>query len=72
MPPATQRTFLLMGPRLTDTHKPGNIVDLDSWAIVAAEVRPGDCGDSEDLSTHIIEAAELVEDLHGQPPQEGR
>ena len=53
-------------------HKPEHIVDLDSGAIVAAEVRPGDAGDSEDLSTRVVEAAELVEDLHAQPSQEGR
>jgi transposase len=52
-------------------HKPEHMVDLDSGAIVAAEVRPGDAGDSEDLSTRVIEAAELVEDLHGQAPEQG-
>ena len=52
-------------------HKPEHMVDLDSGAIVAAEVRPGDAGDSEDLSTRVIEVAELVEDLHGQDPEQG-
>jgi transposase len=52
-------------------HKPEHMVDLDSGAIVAAEVRPGDAADGEDLSTRVIEAAEVVEDLHGQAPEQG-
>ena len=51
-------------------HKPEHIVDLDSGAIVAAEVRPGNAGNSEDISTRVIEAAELMEDLHGQAPEQ--
>ncbi len=46
-------------------HKLEHIVDLDSGAIVAAEVRPGDAGDTTDLSTRVREAVEAVEDLYG-------
>jgi transposase len=45
-------------------HKPEHIVDLDSGAIVAAEVRPGDAGDTADLSTRVREAVETVEDQY--------
>jgi transposase len=53
------------------TYKPEHIVDLESGAIIAAEVRFGDAGDAVDLSTRVIEAVELVEEIYGQDPQEG-
>ena len=49
-------------------HKPEHIVDLESGAIVTAEVRPGDAGDTTGLSGRVIEAVERVEDLHGDEP----
>ena len=52
-------------------HKPEHIVDLESGAVIAAEVRPGDAGDTEDLSTRVLEAVALVEELHGEDPVEG-
>jgi len=52
-------------------HKPEHIVDLESGAVIAAEVRFGDAGDTEDLSTRILEAVELVEEIHGQDHLEG-
>ena len=52
-------------------HKPEHIVDLESGAVIAAEVRFGDAGDTEDLSTRILEAVELVEEIHGQDHVEG-
>ena len=52
-------------------HKPEHIVDLESGAIIAAEVRPGDAGDTEALAIRVIDAVETVEELYGQAPQEG-
>jgi len=52
-------------------YKPEHIVDLESGAIIAAEVRFGDAGDAVDLSTRVIEAVELVEEIYGQDSQEG-
>jgi transposase len=51
-------------------HKPEHFVDLESGAIVSAEVRPGDAGDTAGLSTRVIEAVETLEDLHGAGPSE--
>jgi transposase len=51
-------------------HKPEHIVDLESGAIVSAEVRPGDAGDTAGLSSRIIEAVETVEDLYGAEPSD--
>lgn len=47
-------------------HKPEHIVDLESGAIVSAEVRPGDAGDTAGLSTRVLEAVETVEEVHGE------
>jgi len=47
-------------------YKPEHIVDLESGAVLAAEVRLGDAGDPEDLSTRVLEAVELVEEIYGQ------
>ena len=47
-------------------YKPEHIVDLQSGAIIAAEVRPGDAGDTADLSTRITAAAERVGQIHGE------
>jgi transposase len=52
-------------------YKPEHIVDLESGAIIAAEIRPGDAGDAVDLSTRVIEAVELVEEIYGQDSQDG-
>jgi transposase len=52
-------------------YKPEHIVDLQSGAIIAAEVRPGDAGDATDLSTRVIAAAERVEAIHGEAHREG-
>lgn len=49
-------------------HKPEHGVDLDSGAIVAAEVRPGDAGDTRDPAKLIIEAVDTVEEVYGEPP----
>ncbi|RYD25353.1 MAG: hypothetical protein EOP86_27430 [Verrucomicrobiaceae bacterium] len=47
-------------------HKPEHTVDPETGAIIAAGVRPGDAGDTADLSARIIEAVELVEGDHAQ------
>lgn len=52
-------------------YKPEHIVDLESGAIIAAEVRPGDAGDTEDLSGRVMDAVELVEEIYGQDHVEG-
>ena len=52
-------------------HKPEHIVDLESGAIIAAEVRPGDAGDTAELSGRVHGAVERVEDLHGAEHLEG-
>jgi len=52
-------------------HKPQHIVDLESGAIVDAEVRPGDAGDTEELVEKILSAVETVERLQGAAACEG-
>lgn len=52
-------------------YKPEHIVDLESGAIIAAEVRLGDAGDTEALSGRVLDAVELVEEIHGLAPLEG-
>jgi len=42
-------------------YKPENIVDLDTGAILGAEVRRADQGDTEGLAERVISAAALVE-----------
>jgi len=47
-------------------YKPENTVDLDTGAILKAEVRPGDEADQKDLAAHVLEAQEhlnAVKDL---------
>jgi transposase len=52
-------------------YKPEHIVDLQSGAIIAADVRPGDAGDTAGLSTRVIAAAERVEQIHDEEHGEG-
>jgi transposase len=42
-------------------YKPEHVVDLDTGAIVSAEVRQADAGDTEGLAERVISAAALVE-----------
>ncbi|MBC8166852.1 MAG: transposase, partial [Bryobacteraceae bacterium] len=42
-------------------YKPENIVDLDTGAIVSAEVRPADEADTQGLAERVVSAAVLVE-----------
>lgn len=51
-------------------YKPGHITDLDSGAIVAAEVCLGDQGDTEDLAERVLAAGEVLARVCGDPKQE--
>jgi transposase len=53
-------------------HKPEHIVDLESGAIISAEVRPGDAGDARELCGRVLAAVERIETLHGQAHCEGQ
>jgi len=51
-------------------YKPEHITDLDTGAIVAAEVRLGDQGDTEDLAERVLAAGEVLSRVCGDPKQE--
>jgi transposase len=48
-------------------YKPENTVDLDTGAILKAEVRPGDEADQRDLATHVLEAQEHINAVQDLP-----
>lgn len=48
-------------------YKPENTVDLDTGAILNAEVRPGDEADQKDLATHVLEAQENINAVKDLP-----
>ncbi len=48
-------------------YKPENTVDLDTGAILLAEVRPGNESDQKDLAVHVLEAQENVNTVKGLP-----
>jgi len=50
-------------------YKPEHVSDLESGAIVRAEVRTGDAGDSVDLSDRVIEACEVLGRVCDDPKQ---
>jgi len=52
-------------------HKPEHIVDLESGAIIAAEVRPGDAADTEDLANRVRGAVETLEEIVGAAHEQG-
>jgi transposase len=52
-------------------HKPEHIVDLESGAIVAAQVLAGDAGDTQGLADRVRGAVETLEGMEGEPPVEG-
>ncbi len=56
--------------RPTLVYLPEHTVDLDTGAIVQAQVLPGDHRDSEDLSERVIEAAVSVQEAMGTPDPE--
>lgn len=48
-------------------YKPENTVDLDTGAILQAEVRPGHESDQKGLAVHVFEAQENVNTVKGLP-----
>jgi DNA-binding transcriptional regulator YhcF (GntR family) len=48
-------------------YKPENTVDLDTGAILNAEVRPGDEPDHKDLARHVLEAQENLNEAKDLP-----
>lgn len=51
-------------------YKPEHVVDLESGAIVAAEVLPGDQGDTEGLCERIVEAGVTLHQVMAEVPVE--
>jgi transposase len=51
-------------------YKPEHVVDLDTGAIVDADILLGDCPDSEDLSERLIEAQVRLLDISDNPIEE--
>ena len=51
-------------------YQPEHLTDLESGAIVRAEVRTGDCGDSEELSERVLEGCESLARVCEDPGQE--
>ena len=51
-------------------YKPEHVTDLDTGAIVAAEVRLGDQGDTEDLAARVLAAGEVLARVCDDPKQE--
>ena len=48
-------------------YKPEHTVDLDTGAIVAAEVRPGQAADASDLALHVLQAQENINAVRDLP-----
>jgi len=49
-------------------YKPETVVDLDSGAIVGAEILPGHQADHQEASTHILEAQSTINAACGEEP----
>lgn len=47
-------------------YKPQTVVDLDSGAIVGAEILPGDQADHQEVTTHILEAQSTINTACGE------
>jgi hypothetical protein len=52
-------------------YKPEHIVDLESGAVISAEIRHGDEGDTAGLADRIAAAAGKVEAIHGEDHHAG-
>jgi transposase len=52
-------------------YKPEHIVDLESGAVISAEIRHGDEGDTAGLADRVAEAAGKVEAIHGEEHDAG-
>ena len=46
-------------------YKPESVVDLDTGAIVQAEVHPGDQADHKDMATRVLEAQQTINQASG-------
>ena len=51
-------------------YKPEHVTDLESGAIVQAEVRPGNAGDAEGLTERMLQASETLGRVCGDPLQQ--
>jgi transposase len=49
-------------------YKPETVVDLDTGAIVQADVLPGDQADHKEVATRILEAQQTINQACGRPP----
>ena len=49
-------------------YKPEAVVDLDTGAIVQAEVHPGDQADHKDLTSRVLEAQQTINQASGEKP----
>ena len=47
-------------------YKPEHVSDLESGAIIRAEVRPGDAGDTEEVSERVAEAIQTLGEVAGE------
>ncbi len=60
-----------IGPRKhggTDMiYKPETVVDLDTGAVVQAEVQPGDQADHQGLASKVLEAQQAINEARGEP-----
>lgn len=52
--------------------KPEHVVDLETGAILDADVRPGDEGDSEELSERVLDVEERLNEALGEEPDVSR
>jgi transposase len=50
-------------------YKPEGVADLDSGAIVGAEVLPGNPADHPEVATHILEAQVTINAARNEPPE---
>jgi transposase len=49
-------------------YKPEAVVDLDTGAIVQADVHPGDQADHKELATRVLEAQQTINQASGEKP----
>lgn len=49
-------------------YKPEAVVDLDTGAIVQAEVHPGDQADHKEVATRVLEAQQTINQARGEKP----
>jgi transposase len=50
-------------------YKPEAVVDLDTGAIVQAEVHPGDQADHKEMATRVLEAQQTINQAAGEKPE---